>query len=58
MRSVFLTQEAQLAITTYLDLRHDANPYVFISHSNRGEGKRGLTRNSVERLVRQYASFV
>ncbi len=58
MRSVFLTPEAQLAINTYIDMRTDRNPFVFISHSNRGMGKTGLTRNSVERLVKRYASFV
>lgn len=40
MRSVFLTQEAHHIIKTYLDLRNDTNPYIFVSHSNRGIGKK------------------
>lgn len=57
LRSVFMTTQARDAIKTYLLERGDDSEFLFISLSWNSHG-RHLSRNSVEELVRKYASLV
>jgi site-specific recombinase XerD len=56
MRSVFFTKRAREKLEEYMAARKDESPYLFINLSNFRSGK-WLTRNAVEDLVRDYASF-
>lgn len=56
MRSVFTTKLAREKVKTYLEMRTDDSPYLFVSLS----GNRiwdTLSRNAVEEIVRNYAAF-
>jgi len=58
LRVVFLSADAKKSIKEYLDLRHDVNPYLFISHDNATVGRdeqNNLTPRSVQRLVQKYS---
>ncbi|MFA5651991.1 MAG: tyrosine-type recombinase/integrase [Candidatus Paceibacterota bacterium] len=67
VRVVFLSQEAKDAIKTYLALRKDMSDALFVKVSDEGipksllKGKEdktkdeGLTRRSIERIVKRYA---
>jgi len=59
-RVVFLSEQAKYWVKTYLDMRHDMNPYLFISHDKRStskddEGDKPLTARSVQRSVQKHA---
>lgn len=56
LRAVFFTKRAREKLEEYLKARTDESPFLFINLSNFKSGK-GLTRNSVEELVRQYARY-
>lgn len=61
VRVVFFNDAAKKAIKKYLEARKDTNNFMFISHSNVG-GTKGdkdypLTTRSVERIVKEYATF-
>lgn len=67
MRVVFLSEQAKYALKKYLELRHDANSYLFISHDKRTgkhvkvtgkkivEADEPLTVRSVQRTVQKCA---
>ncbi|MSR85624.1 hypothetical protein EXS71_04295 [Candidatus Uhrbacteria bacterium] len=61
LRVVFLSNQARHAIQTYLDLRKDEAPYLFVRHDRgaaKGEKENNtgpLTPRSIERLVHHYA---
>ena len=57
IRSIFLTSTARKKIERYLAVRSDNFSSLFISHANNSYGKQ-LSRNSVEHLVKHYASLV
>lgn len=54
MRSIFLTNHALFAIQQYLSCRSDTSEYLFISLAHNAFGK-ALTRNSVEKMIKDYA---
>lgn len=58
LRVVFLSDAARERIRTYLELRFDVAPYLFIGHDRagkvRGEDK-PLTPRSVQRLLQKYS---
>ena len=54
MRAVFFTKRAREKLEEFLAARSDESPYLFINLSN-FRGGRGLTRNAVEDIVREYA---
>ena len=56
LRSVFMTNQARDKIKAYLMARGDDSDFLFISLSANSYGK-SLSRNSVEELVRNYASL-
>ncbi|MCF7834907.1 tyrosine-type recombinase/integrase [Candidatus Gracilibacteria bacterium] len=56
MRSVFMTSQAREKLKKYLLSRADDSEFIFISLSRNSFGG-GLTRNSVEEIVRKYAKF-
>jgi integrase len=62
VRRVFLTAPAREAIAAYLEMRHDSNPYLFISHGRglarerTGPAARPLTRGQIWRVVREAAA--
>ena len=58
LRLVFLSDEAKAAIKSYLDARHDTEPFLFISHGRINKETNpvyGLTPRSIQRLVEKYA---
>lgn len=57
LRSVFLTKSAQEKLRSYLALREDPYPHLFISLANNSYGQQ-LSRNAVEELVKKYATLV
>lgn len=57
MRSVFTTKLAREKLKTYLEMRTDDCPYLFVSLSGNKSGER-LSRNAIEELIRKYASLV
>jgi site-specific recombinase XerD len=58
LRSVFFTQEALNALSEYLQQRTDDDSLVFVNlSSNAGKYGNHLSRNSVEALVKKYASL-
>jgi site-specific recombinase XerD len=57
LRSVFMTSQARDKIKSYLLARNDLSDFLFISLSGNSYGK-SLSRNSVEALVKRYASLV
>lgn len=56
LRSVFATKHAINALKTYLKLRTDTSPYLFMTLSRNKIGQH-LSRNSIEDIVRKYASL-
>jgi len=56
LRSVFATKSAINALKTYIQLRTDSSPYLFISLSRNGFGQH-LSRNSIEEIVKSYAAL-
>lgn len=68
-RIVFLSDQAKYWLKKYLEIRHDMNPYLFVSHDKRtGQGGKvkikgkkiksadePITPRSVQRLVQKYA---
>jgi site-specific recombinase XerD len=61
VRVVFFNDSAKKAIKKYLSARKDTNNFMFVSHSNIGGAKNDqdypLTTRSVERIVKEYATF-
>lgn len=60
IRPVFLSDEALEALNSYLSLRKDGNPYLFIHHRRSGEPsslKEPLTPRSIQRLIRHWAGI-
>jgi site-specific recombinase XerD len=62
VRVVFISPDAKTAIQKYLKVRKDTNNFLFVSHSNIGGEKSTkedypLTTRSVERIVKEYATF-
>ncbi len=58
IRVVFLSQEAKEAVKRYLSLRKDLDDPLFVKISNErksDKGEMGLTRRSIERIVKYYA---
>lgn len=58
MRIVFLSQQARHALKTYLGMRRDEVPFVFVRHDRaQGNAKEinALTSRSIERLVHYYS---
>ncbi len=63
VRVVFLSQDAKRYVKTYLDLRKDMDDALFVKISKEKGGKddeglvaqAGLTRRSIERIVKRYA---
>ncbi|MEI6426176.1 MAG: site-specific tyrosine recombinase/integron integrase [Candidatus Absconditabacteria bacterium] len=56
LRSVFTTKQARAKIESYLRMRTDDDPYVFISMSNNSIGNH-LTRNTIEDIVKICAKY-
>ncbi len=57
-RLVFLSHQARHAIKTYLALREDEVPFIFVRHDRAKQGAKEigpLTPRSIERLVQHYA---
>ncbi len=65
LRVVFLSPDARETLRTYLDLRHDVSPYLFIRHDRahktkqtereKKEGGAPLTPRSIQRIVERMA---
>ena len=57
VRVVFLSQDAKQYVKAYLDLRKDMDDALFVKISKEKAGKEGegLTRRSIERIVKRYA---
>ncbi|HQB50915.1 MAG TPA: tyrosine-type recombinase/integrase [bacterium] len=58
LRLVFLSNDAKMAIKTYLEARQDTEPFLFIGHGKINKDTNpqyGLTPRSIERLVEKYA---
>ena len=53
---MFTTKQARTALQTYLNLRTDDSPYLFISYSHVGEDGH-LSTNAIEELVKKYAKL-
>lgn len=56
LRSVFATKNAINALKTYIKLRTDTSPYLFMTLSKNKIGDH-LSRNSIEEIVRKYAKL-
>jgi len=56
LRSVFTTKIARKKIESYLHMRTDDDPYVFVSMSNNSVGNH-LTRNTIEEIVKTCAKY-
>ena len=56
LRSVFTTKIARKKIESYLRMRTDDDPYVFVSMSNNSVGNH-LTRNTIETIVKTCAKY-
>lgn len=56
MRAVFMTSQAREKLKKYLLSRADDSEFIFISLSKNSFGDR-LSRNSIEEIVRRYASL-
>jgi site-specific recombinase XerD len=63
VRVVFLSDDARKAIKEYLNQRKDTSTFMFVSHSTintenvKNDQDYPLTARSVERIVREYATF-
>lgn len=65
VRVVFLSDDAKKYVKEYLDLRKDMSDALFVKTNNRRqetgdrrqEMQEGLTRRSIERIVRRYATM-
>lgn len=59
VRVVFFSEDAKEAIKEYLKAREDSSNAMFISHSkiNKSDKYEPLTARSVERIVREYATW-
>jgi site-specific recombinase XerD len=57
VRVVFLSSDAKRCVKAYLDLRKDMDDALFVKISKEKSGKEGegLTRRSIERIVKRYA---
>ncbi len=62
VRVVFLSDDAKSAVKEYLKLRKDMDDAIFVKVGNEksklvkeGKGREGLTRRSIERIVKHYA---
>lgn len=56
VRVVFLSPRSKDAVKKYLDLRDDMSDAMFVQHGKK-DIKEGLTRRSIERLVKKYATI-
>ncbi len=60
VRVVFLSDTAKKAVKEYLDMRKDTSDAMFVKLSDenkRETGELGLTRRSIERIVKRYATI-
>ncbi len=60
VRVVFISQEAKEAVSEYLKQRKDFAEALFVKVSNekiKTDGVNGLTRRSIERIVKRYATI-
>ncbi len=60
VRVVFLSDTAKKAVKEYLDMRKDTSDAMFVKLSDenkREAGELGLTRRSIERIVKRYATI-
>jgi site-specific recombinase XerD len=57
VRVVFLSDEAKKAVKDYLALRKDMSPALFVKISDEHSQSDGLTRRSIERIVKRYATI-
>ncbi|MFZ2038607.1 MAG: site-specific tyrosine recombinase/integron integrase [Minisyncoccia bacterium] len=59
VRVVFLSDEAKIAVKNYLKLRKDMSDALFVKVSDEKikEKESGLTRRSIERIVKRYATL-
>lgn len=58
LRLVFLSDDAKAAIKSYLEIRQDTEPFLFVGHGKINKKTNpvyGLTPRSIERLVEKYA---
>lgn len=58
LRIVFLSDQSKYWLDKYLKIRHDPNPFLFISHDKAATGRKeaqGLNPRSIQRLVQKYA---
>lgn len=56
IRSVFFTEKAKNKLMEYLDKKNKPSEFLFINFSN-NNSKNSITRESVEKLVKQYAKL-
>ncbi len=57
-RIVFFSEQAKYWLKKYIEVRHDINPYLFISHdkrSSKNDDEDPLTPRSVQRTVQKHA---
>jgi site-specific recombinase XerD len=57
VRIVFLSPDAKKYVKDYLDLRKDMSPALFVKTGLKDKTAEGLTRRSIERLVKKYATI-
>ena len=55
-RVVFLSPSTQTAITTYLKIRADHDPALFLRERGSDESSRRLTVRTIQRLIHEYAT--
>lgn len=58
-RVVFLSDSAKSVLKNYLTKRHDASPFMFVSHDRAKSGRKDagpITPRSVQRIVERYAT--
>lgn len=56
MRAVFTTKQARDALTRYLQIRANDNPFLFTSLSGNSLGK-VLSTNAIEEIVKKYSKL-
>ena len=59
LRVVFLSNQARHALKTYLELRNDDTPFMFVRHDRAKNDEKeatAITPRSIERLVKYYAA--
>lgn len=60
LRIVFMSDEAKIALSHYLEKRSDMTPFLFIRHdkaNKENNESKGLTTRSVQRLIEKYAKI-